>query len=469
MSLRNRIRTALVLGSLLTSVLLSAVILPLSWQKFVETEQVETMRVVDSTIPMLFQPQFEDPAKDVRHPEQSLASWTYEQQQGWLGTVQVSPVSKDGKVDWSHMAGAGGLDQIPESCRGKLAPGFPSGFSDQTSWITGCGGRAIAGGQHTVTINGTPHDYYVAFTFTHATARSELGHLAMLCGLGALVSVLGALAVSSWLAQRVERPMLEASRSALAIADGSLAARVPVSGDDALATMGTSINRMADSLTGMLERQRRFTSDVAHELRTPVATLLAASTGLEDRSTRDEAAALVAPQLRRLAALTEDLLEISRLDDGRAELHLDEVDLDALVAAEVTASPLAGQVVTTGSAGMLTCDAPRIALIVRNLLNNAAQHGASPVAIALARTATQVTVSINDSGDGVPEHLRDKVFDRFVRGDASRHGGGSGLGLSLARENARLHGGDLRLSDDGRTFILSLPLGASTRPAVEKD
>jgi two-component system sensor histidine kinase MtrB len=229
--------------------------------------------------------------------------------------------------------------------------------------------------------------------------------------------------------------------------------------------MSGAVNTMADRLTEQISRleqanetERRFVADVAHELRTPTAALLASAEALEHPETRDEAAVLVAPQLRRLARLTEDLLEISRIDAGRAQVDASRIDLMDLVSEVIQDCGSPEDVDLVGCFPLpVSTDPARLRVIVRNLVANALQHGAAPVTIRADGSDREVTVSVTDAGAGVPSALRERVFDRFVRGDEARHGSSSGLGLAIAIENARLLGATLTLEDDGRTFLLRLP------------
>lgn len=274
----------------------------------------------------------------------------------------------------------------------------------------------------------------------------------------------GVSGVLAWLvAGFAVRPVRRMSQAARAIAGGDLEKRVAVQGSDALASLGRDVNLMADSLTSRIEearlaeaQQRQVVSDISHELRTPAAALLAGATALENPATRDEAARLLPEQMRRLASLTEEVLELSRFDAGRQQLSLDRIDLQALVAQAVAGAPVPVSHAASGDTSAVI-EARRVSLILRNLLLNAAKHGAPPVRCTVDGLPDSIVVTVTDDGQGVPDSLRRTVFDRFVQGDASRSGGGSGLGLSLARENARLHGGDLTLDDDGRTFRLTLP------------
>ena len=301
------------------------------------------------------------------------------------------------------------------------------------------------------------------------------------------VIVAGSVLLSLTLAHSLIRPVTRAGEMATAVARGDLSVRIPVRGTDAIAVMSQAVNTMADRLTDKIadleqanetgrrlvadlehanETGRRFVSDVAHELRTPTTTLLASAEALQDPATRNEAALLIAPQLRRLAALTENLLEISRMDAGRAELIADHIDIVDLIA-EVIAD--AGVVVSYHGPTELTTttDPVRLQTILRNLLTNAVQHGAPPLTIGLTHEDPALTVTVHDGGPGVPPDLRDRVFDRFARGDESRHGTSSGLGLAIAAENARLLGGTLTVERDGSTFRLTLPTdGLAPQPRL---
>ena len=282
--------------------------------------------------------------------------------------------------------------------------------------------------------------------------------------------VAGAALIGGVVATMVQRPLTRAREMSEAVAGGDLDVRIPATGRDEVARMSSAVNTMADTLTehiAVLERanqaQRRFVSDVAHELRTPTAALLASAEALENPATRDKAAPLVAPQLRRLSTLTEDLLEISRMDAGRASLVRSSVDVVDLIREVVAETGRAGEVTVVAPETLAAeVDAARLRVALRNLVANALQHGRPPVLVTLSERHHVLELTVADAGGGVPEDLRERVFDRFARGDEARHGGGSGLGLAIARENVRLQGGELSLSPDGRTFVLLLPHGDAT-------
>lgn len=202
---------------------------------------------------------------------------------------------------------------------------------------------------------------------------------------------------------------------------------------------------------------------LAHELRTPVAAIVAAADSLysPEPAVRERSAVLLTTQCRQLARLVEDLLEMSRLDVGVLELWPEPVDLAAVVAdaIELTAP---GVDVTVRAVGdpVVRGEPRRLHTVVRNLLANAAYHGAEPIGVTIDGTRpAQLTITVKDSGPGIPEDLMPMVFDRFIRGDQTSHlTGGSGLGLAIAKENVRLHHGQIEAGNDaGAEFTVTLP------------
>ncbi|MBB5960603.1 two-component system sensor histidine kinase MtrB [Saccharothrix tamanrassetensis] len=299
-----------------------------------------------------------------------------------------------------------------------------------------------------------------------ATLRTRLAAVAVLIAL--FGSALGVLA-----ARAIQRRVRTAADAARRFGAGELATRLPVQGRDELAALAGSFNAMAQRLGESIEQlrlkdqqQRRFVADVAHDLRTPLASMVAAADGLQspDAADRARSAELLGSQTRRLGGLVEDLLEMSRFDAGAAELRPEVVDLAALVsdAVEVSAPGTGIPVRRVGDVVVLG-DPRRLHTIVRNLVTNAVRHGAPPVDVTVDGTETgRVRVTVADSGPGLPDDLTPVVFDRFVRGDRARsRTEGSGLGLAIAHENARLHGGTLEVANvDGAVFTLTVPRGA---------
>jgi two-component system sensor histidine kinase MtrB len=301
-----------------------------------------------------------------------------------------------------------------------------------------------------------------------STLRLQLG------GIAAGVALLGVL-IGLLAARRIQRRVRTAAAAARKLGDGVLDTRLPVQGHDEFADLAGSFNAMAQQLSASIEQlhvkdqhQRRFIADVAHDLRTPLASMIAAAESLHSQNSTDRArsAELLGTQVRRLSTLVEDLLEMSRFDAGVAELRPELVDLEPLVAdaVELTAPEAGIQIAVTGNATM-TGDPRRLHTIMRNLVTNADHHGARPITVTIDGSAADlVRVAVADSGPGLPADLAPFVFDRFARGDRARQKTeGSGLGLAIAYENAALHKGKLEVANSrGAIFTLTVPRGNAT-------
>jgi two-component system sensor histidine kinase MtrB len=290
----------------------------------------------------------------------------------------------------------------------------------------------------------------------------------------------------AWISWFVTRQVVDPVRYAASIAEefsaGHLSERMKVRGDDDLARLARSFNDMAESLQLKIDQledlsrvQRRFVSDVSHELRTPLTTVrMAADVLHETRESFDPATArsaeLLQTQLDRFEALLSDLLEISRFDAGAATLDLISGDARDTVTSVIEAlRPLAER---TGTSVRLTApetavvaeyDPRRVDRILRNLLANAIEHGEGrPIDVVVAASDDAVAIAVRDHGAGLRPGESSLVFNRFWRADPARVRsiGGTGLGLPIAMEDARLHGGWLQAwgaPGDGACFRLTLP------------
>lgn len=243
---------------------------------------------------------------------------------------------------------------------------------------------------------------------------------------------------------------------------------------DALENSELRARQAADAAQRAEAATRQFLVDAAHELRTPIAGMQAAAEQLVAHESDPEAgpqyrrATLLQSDARRAGRLVADMLDLSRIDAG---LPLDVHDCDLAAIADVEAqraAMLAPQlsIVRTGAAQLpIRADPTRVAQILSNLLDNARRHtpadGTITIDVAAEPGAAQVTVT--DTGPGIPDDERYRIFERLVRLDAgrARDHGGAGLGLSIARALARAHGGDLVClpHDGGAQFRLSLPVG----------
>jgi two-component system sensor histidine kinase MtrB len=324
------------------------------------------------------------------------------------------------------------------------------------------------------------YQFYYLFSLQQPQQTLALVWRTLLLSGIALVVLLAGIA---WLVTRqVVTPVRMAARIAERLADGRLQERMKPKGEDDLARLAASFNKMADSLQRQIRRleelsriQRRFVSDVSHELRTPLTTVrMAADVLHEARSDFDPASArsaeLLQTQLDRFESLLGDLLEISRHDAGAASLEADALDVRDLVRRVVDATePLAvrrGSVVTVHMPDepcICEADGRRVERILRNLLVNAAEHGeGGPIDVYVVADAAVVAIAVRDHGIGLRPGESSLVFNRFWRADPARARttGGTGLGLSIASEDARLHGGRLQAWGErgkGSQFVLTLP------------
>jgi signal transduction histidine kinase len=336
----------------------------------------------------------------------------------------------------------------------------------------------VAGTHYLVTGAPAPNDRQLYFFFSEEGLRHELAQLRniLLGGVGILV-LLAALA-GILLARGTLRPVARASAAAHSLAEGLLETRLPVEGQDEFGAWAQAFNEMAAALEAKIAalsaaqaRERRFTSDVAHELRTPLTALVGEASLLGEHLDRmppesRRPAELLIADVGRLRRLVEELMEISRFDQGAESVHSEDVDLVALVAGTVRARGWEGQVRLDGGELELSSDPRRLERIVANLIGNALEHGASGVSVRLARDDGRAVVEVADDGPGIaPEHLP-HLFERFYKADAARSGGGTGLGLAIAQENARLLGGEIRVHSElgaGSRFTLQLPVAQPLR------
>ncbi|WP_092928228.1 MtrAB system histidine kinase MtrB [Actinopolyspora alba] len=326
------------------------------------------------------------------------------------------------------------------------------------------------------------------FLFPLESERKTLGLVqsTLLVGGLALLVLLGA--ITNLVTRQVVRPVRQAAHTAERLAAGNLDERMRVIGEDDMARLADSFNEMADSLKQQIQQleefgqlQRRFTSDVSHELRTPLTTVRMAADVLH--ASRDDlpdglerSAELLVDELDRFESLLGDLLEISRLDAGVADLSTESLDAPDLVRrvmdsllpiARTGGVELRGDLPTEGV--HILADARRVERIVRNLVANAIDHAEGrPVDINFAADDRSVAVTVRDYGVGLRPGEAELVFTRFWRADPSRdrQTGGTGLGLSIAAEDARLHGGWLDAwgeSGKGSCFRLTLPRDSGDR------
>ncbi|MEU6958211.1 HAMP domain-containing sensor histidine kinase [Streptomyces chrestomyceticus] len=265
-------------------------------------------------------------------------------------------------------------------------------------------------------------------------------------------------------ARRLGRRLTSSAVTAQRIAEGDLTARLPRGGKDEIAQLTTAVNTMADALAARLQAERDVTANIAHELRTPVAGLVAAA-GLLPPSRPTE---LVQDRAQRVRGLMEDVLEVARLDARTEEADTELRPLAELARRTVAAlggAAEAGVEVRVLSDGLVETDPRRVERILVNLIGNALRHGAAPVTVEIERGILRV----RDGGPGFPEALLAHGPQRFRTGGGS-DGQGLGLGLTIASGQARVLGGRLTFANPeggGAEATLDLSHSLADRSASE--
>jgi len=258
--------------------------------------------------------------------------------------------------------------------------------------------------------------------------------------------------VASALSRRLRRSAALARQ----LAAGDLDARLHPRGRDEIAALGRALDDMAEALGRTIrelddaaERERSFSADVAHELRTPITGLVAASSLLDETPE----AVMVKERARALAHLVEDLLEVMRLDAGAETPMAQQFDLVRLVG-DVARDRLPEAELVLPVTCQIESDPRRLERVLVNLMENARRYGAEPFRVMV--DADAMTITVRDSGTGFGAFL-DRAADRFAMASRDR-GGGTGLGLAIAEGQSRVLGGELELlDDDGAVAIIRLP------------
>ena len=330
--------------------------------------------------------------------------------------------------------------------------------------------------------HGTPHFavgialplgayYFGVFSLSQATDTLHV-LLASLIAAAIVTTLLGA-ALGRWAAGRTLRPLRDVSQAASSIASGMLDTRLETVDARDLASLTLSFNRMADRLQQRIERDARFTSDVSHELRSPLTTLATSLSVIESR--RDElperaqrALDLLGAEVRRFQRMVRDLLEISRFDARSADFAAESVEVGDLLRhafAPAGHEPVPVRIDPADDHRELLVDKRRIERVFGNLIENADRYAGGVTQVTVETDDHLVRVLIDDSGPGIPPADRDRVFERFARGAGkagSRGAGvGTGLGLALVLEHVRLHGGRVWATDSpsgGARFVVELPI-----------
>ncbi|CRZ18097.1 HAMP domain-containing sensor histidine kinase [Mycolicibacterium neworleansense] len=295
-------------------------------------------------------------------------------------------------------------------------------------------------------------------------------------GVASCVAILAALIVTWYVGRRLQRSLTQLSQAATAIADGHYDSRVPPAhlGDE-FDSLARSFNQMAGRLEAVDAGRRRLFSDLAHEIRTPVSVLEAYFEAIEDgvRTLDPETVSMLRQQTHRLVRFAGDAGALAKAEETPATITPVPVSMDAVVAAAIAAATdrFDDKGVTLSRRvdehlPSLSADPHRLAQILGNLLDNALRHtpaGGRVTITAAAGPDRSITLTVADTGEGIPaEHLA-HVFDRFYRADTARDRdhGGSGIGLAIVKALVEGHRGHISVSSSGTgtTFTIILPTG----------
>ena len=297
------------------------------------------------------------------------------------------------------------------------------------------------------------------------------------------LAIVVSLVVTQLLARGMTSPLREMTAAARAMASGDYSQRVRSTSRDEVGQLALAFNRMADDLGSTDLLRREMVANVSHELRTPVTALQAQLENIVDGVSEADPATMQAAlaQTERLGRLVTYLLDLSRIEAGAVGLELADVPLEKFLREAADAAALVGAEksltfpITVSPTGLtVRADAERLHQIIANLLHNAVRHSptGSQVRLDAIRRGGVVVIDVVDHGPGIAREQRERVFERFARGNSPTQTGqiptgGTGIGLAIVRWAVGLHGGTIEVADtsSGCTMRLTLPM---TTPAAQE-
>jgi len=307
------------------------------------------------------------------------------------------------------------------------------------------------------------------------------GAVLVALSVGVVVALAVALVVTWLVARRLATPVAEAAEAGYRIADGDFETRLPQPGlGPEFDRLTTSFNTMARRLSTTEQTRRRLLTDLAHELRTPLASMQATIEAITDGILPSDKTTLstLTEQSQRLHRLVGDLSAVSRAEERQLNLNpvlvpLEDVVSGALTAARARFDAKGISLITDhgDAVGQVLVDPDRLAEALGALLDNALRHTAEggTVTIATTRDDNRCQIVVTDTGEGFDPDIATQLFERFYRGDSSRtaSGAGSGIGLTIAKAIAKAHHGELQGHSDGpgrgAQFEITLPMAARHR------
>lgn len=289
---------------------------------------------------------------------------------------------------------------------------------------------------------------------------------------GALISLLSCLVIGAYMARRMARPIARVVHTAGSIADGDLSGRVhEKSGTIEIVELTDSINSLAESLQKQETLRKRLTADVAHELRTPLATLQSHVEAMIDGVWEPDKERLQSfhEEIIRLSKMVGDLEKLSVYEGENLTLHYERFDISSLIGRLLLQfeSEFKNKNITlhfTQKEQFIEADKDKISQVLINLVSNALKYtqAGGNVAVEVSDHGNESAVAVTDTGIGIPPEDLPYIFERFYRTDKSRNRltGGSGIGLTIAKAIALAHRGSISVQsklNEGSTFLLTLP------------
>lgn len=274
---------------------------------------------------------------------------------------------------------------------------------------------------------------------------------------------------------RIVKPIKKITSTAAQIRNGDLTARTNLTGDDEIGRLGETFDSMASELERDIKFEHRLTSDVAHELRTPLMAMLATVEGMQDGvlPADNEHYETVAQEVRRLSRLVDAMLRLSRIENGTRALKIEKSDAVYMVKSLVSMQEqlfaernlrLKFDDKIPEHECMIEMDSDLIREAITNIMSNAMRYTPAGgwVIVSISKSRNEVLISVRDTGIGIAKEDIPRVFARFWRSDASRGrvSGGLGIGLALTKEIIDKHNGRIAVESTlgkGTTFTLAIP------------
>lgn len=294
-------------------------------------------------------------------------------------------------------------------------------------------------------------------------------------GLAAIVAVIISVFIGFLVSRMLTNPIRRITSTAKLIRDGDLTARTGMKGNDEIDRLGETFDEMATSLEKDLKHERRLTTDIAHELRTPLMAMLATVEAMQDGiyPTDEEHLETVASETRRLSRLVSQMVDLSRMENHSAPMNIEPVDIVNLTRNIVGSQQqlfhnrdlrLRFADETQGRSATIEVDPDMITQCIINIMSNAMRYTPEGgwVVVSVAGDRHDVTIAVSDTGIGIAKDDLSRIFGRFWRAEASRsrEAGGLGVGLAVTKSIVERHHGFISVESElgkGTTFTIHLP------------